>query len=245
MRKSGRQPILISSELEQRLGRYALAAATTGVALAAFNQSSPAEIVYTPANQQINPNTITKIDINNDGVADFEIDDMVSTVFFSEFAHLFAIPIGHQNQIWGHTNFSRGYASALLPAFPIFAKGEFLPERGKMAAVSFRGGARPFSSESCTAPWANVNNRYLGLKLVINGEVHFGWARLSVSCSLRNFNLSGVLTGYAYETVPNKAIRAGQVRGGISGDDSSSEYHTSPKSRLAEPATLGRLAQGA
>jgi len=245
MRKRAKKSIPTSSELEQRLSKYVSTAAATGVALIAFSQPTAAEIVYTPANQPINPNTVTKIDVNNDGIADFEIQDTVSTAFFSIFARLFAIPIGNQNKIWGHTNYSRGYASALLPGFPIFAKGEFLPERGKMADLSFLGGARPFGNETCSAAWANVHSRYLGLKFVINGETHFGWARLDVSCSLQDITVSALLTGYAYETVPNKAIRAGQKQGGVNDDDSSREDGSSPEAGCGEPATLGRLAQGA
>jgi len=246
MRKSAdrSQPILTASEIEQRLSKYALAAATTGVALIALSRPSAAEIVYTPANQPINPNTVTKIDIDNDGTADFAIKDTFSTSFFSAFANLSAGPIGNQNKIWGHIAFNRGYASALQAGFPIFPKGQFLVGAGEMANVSFLGGASPQASSACTAPWANVNNRYLGLKFVINGEVHFGWARLNVSCSVENVTINALLTGYAYETVPNKAIRAGKEHGGAD-DDALPRDDFSTDATVAEPATLGRLAQGA
>jgi hypothetical protein len=29
--------------------------------------------------------------------------------------------------------------------------------------------------------WKDVTNRYLGLKLVIKGKIHYGWAQLSVT----------------------------------------------------------------
>jgi hypothetical protein len=49
-----------------------------------------------------------------------------------------------------------------------------------------------------------VKDRYLGLKFVILGEVHYGWARLSVTLEhQRQFgDVSGTLTGNAYETSP-------------------------------------------
>jgi len=70
------------------------------------------------------------------------------------------------------------------------------------------------------------------LKFLINGEVHYGWARLSISYNIMQ------LTGYAYETVANEAIVAGQTSGP---DKASSTDPGSP----ASSATLGWLAQGA
>jgi hypothetical protein len=63
-------------------------------------------------------------------------------------------------------------------------------------------------------PWANngkgVKNHYLGLRFAINGKVHYGWARLTVSVSN---GIYATLTGYAYETIPNKSIIAGATKG--------------------------------
>lgn len=77
-----------------------------------------------------------------------------------------------------------------------------------------------------------VTDRYLGLKFVVRGEVHYGWARLSVTLGhYRQFDdVSGTLTGYAYETVPDKPIIAGQITG--------------PDVITVPPETLGGLALG-
>jgi hypothetical protein len=40
---------------------------------------------------------------------------------------------------------------------------------------------------------------------LINGETHFGWARLNVTAAA-GANIKATLTGYAYETVPDKPI---------------------------------------
>jgi hypothetical protein len=56
--------------------------------------------------------------------------------------------------------------------------------------------------------------------------------------------VSATLTGYAYETIPNKPIIAGKTRGT---DEVSGVEHPSPASFSAadsEPATLGLLAMG-
>jgi hypothetical protein len=51
-------------------------------------------------------------------------------------------------------------------------------------------------------PWAHLKNRYLGLKFQTKGQTHFGWARLSTKIGFGG--ATGILTGYAYETIPDK-----------------------------------------
>ena len=73
-----------------------------------------------------------------------------------------------------------------------------------------------------------AHNKYLGLKFRIHGKSHFGWARLNVECKAPK--LFGLLTGYAYETIPNKPIITGKTK--------------SPDAITVRPATLGELAVG-
>jgi len=97
-------------------------------------------------------------------------------------------------------------------------------------------------------PWVNggkgVKNRYLGLKFKIKGKFHFGWARLTVTTEKNGF--TAALTGYAYETIPGKAIVAGATQGA---DDTDKNIEQSNPAALTvptpEPAVLGALAMGA
>jgi hypothetical protein len=89
---------------------------------------------------------------------------------------------------------------------------------------------------SYNGPWAPPGgfekNRYIGLKFVINGQIHFGWARLSVEIRpARKSGARAVLTGYAYETEVGKPIETGKT--------SRAEVAS------AHSAALGRLALGA
>jgi hypothetical protein len=108
-------------------------------------------------------------------------------------------------------------ASALPAGAPIGPKGNFSVRFPFMAVELFQKGDG--SQYSDLGPWAGkgngVSDRYLGLKFVVGGEVHYGWARLSVTLGHhRQFDdVSGTLTGYAYETVPDKPIVAGQITG--------------------------------
>jgi hypothetical protein len=61
-----------------------------------------------------------------------------------------------------------------------------------------------------SGPWINVQQKYLGLKFLINGQTHYGWARFTVHqvtyCKMR-----AELTGYAYESDANTPIVTGQT----------------------------------
>jgi hypothetical protein len=61
----------------------------------------------------------------------------------------------------------------------------------------------------------------------------------------RGVGITATITGYAYETIPNKAILAGQTKGT---DEENSLVQPNPISRTAParaPASLGALALGA
>ena len=80
----------------------------------------------------------------------------------------------------------------------------------------------------CRGPWVHANERYLGLKFVINGEFHFGWARLDVNCDYPH-PINARLTGYAYETIPNQPIVTGDTQ----------------ETNVSDRGSLGNLARGA
>jgi hypothetical protein len=226
------EPTGKSFDFERQLNLYALAATAAGVGMLALAQPARSEIIYTKAHRQIGPNTTLQLDLNHDGIADFALKDTFMQSNYTSSGRLFAVPARQKNQVWGHTFLNRSaFASALYGGVRIGPKGQFLPGSGLLAQTTFNGGLRrPPGQASCTAPWANVSNRFLGLKFVISGKVHFGWARLNVSCG--NQHVTAILTGYAYETVPNRPIVAGKEKGPEQG------------SAYQPGASLGRLALG-
>lgn len=220
-------------DFDHRLAMYALAASAAGVGVLALAQPAEGKIVYTKANKVISPRTTYHLDLNHDGVVDFDLKDTLTTsTAGGQSDQLSAVPARKPNGVWGHTVPFRAYASALFGSVDVGPKGRFLSGAGMMAASSVSG-ARRDGNFTCTGPWANVANRYLGLKFVIKGKIHFGWARLNVSCS--NATVTGTLTGYAYETVADRPILTGKEKG--------NDVSEGP-GLLAMPATLGQLAQG-
>jgi len=72
----------------------------------------------------------------------------------------------------------------------------------------------------------------MGIRFKIKGKSHFGWARLSVTEAAIGpayHRIYATLTGYAYETIPNKPIIAGRTHG---------------PDVILKRATLGALALG-
>lgn len=217
-----RKTCKISDSLSRQLKTYAQVASAAGVSVLALAGASEAKVVYTATNQATHIGFPLYIDLNHDGIQDFQL----LTMFYAGSSGLEVglNPTGCRNthNVVAGRRFSRsGYflsvASALPVGVPIGPKGNFSVRFPFMAMELFsRFGGNQYSNRG---PWAGkgkgVNDRYLGLKFVVGGEVHYGWARLSVTLGHRRQfdDVSGTLTGYAYETVPDKPIIAGQITG--------------------------------
>jgi hypothetical protein len=172
---------------------------------------SEAKVVYTPAHVRIFPDKRVPLNLDHAGKAEFTLKDTFSTTsagFYREGA-LSVLP-GETNEIWGHTTGSGlHYASALPAGVRVGNNGAF-----SAGARSLAYGGQEGTSIFCEGKWNDVKNRYLGLKFAIHGKVHFGWARLNVTCNVSHAGrIHALLTGYAYETVPNKPIITCKTKG--------------------------------
>jgi hypothetical protein len=218
----------LSASTNHQLQMYALAAGAAGVGMLASAQSAEAKIVYTQTHVVIGTNRVYALDLNHDGIADFKIDNHS---FFTDtiVATLSAVPAQANNTVVGRQpqiGFPY-YAYALMRGVTIGPKQLFAG-----AWMAWSDGANR------AGQWVNVRSRYLGLKFHINGKIHYGWARLNVTVG--NSRISATLTGYAYETIPNKAIIAGATKGQDAAEPAASFTMPTP-----EPVTLGALAMGA
>jgi hypothetical protein len=228
----------ISDSLHRQLNMYALAAGAAGVGTLCFTMPAEARIVYTPAHVSIKANGgWFRIDLNHDGSPDFALRNSSSS--FSGRRGLLARESRSANEIWMTNTVCAGSPDSGAAPLPkgkrIGPKGEFKHGRGTFANMAYAGKA------TVCGPWARQSNlqAYMGLKFTINGKIHFGWARVKVDTLQFPF-FSVTLTGYAYETIPGKAIIAGATKGP---DDV--EPTAAFSSHTPEPATLGALALGA
>jgi len=224
-----RQQLSLSAHYQGRLNSYALAATAAGVGTMALAQAAEGKIIYTPAHRVMStsdPQHWYPLDINHDGVTDFRFSAYYVVGQSSQRAYMKCVSLA-TNRVRGRT-----YEAALRPGDRIGPAANFSARHVTMARVfTFLGTRSGFY-----APWANggkgMKHRYLGFKFAINGKIHYGWARLNVRVKAQNgVNITATMTGYAYETVPNKAIIAGKTKG--------------PDVVTVQPASLGRLAAGA
>jgi hypothetical protein len=232
-------PDRIAQSLQQRLNLYALAAGAAGAGLLAVPQALEAEVVFTPTHIRLT-NGKLPIDLNHDGTVDFVLTNLStggSCCFYTRNLSVTGAFVGSsQNGVIGvGLN-----ANALKPGLAIGPRQLFLFAPMRMA-TAFNDSNSFFY---VFGAFANTTDRFLGLKFNLNGQghPHYGWARFSMVKAGFNGSLpviSATLTGYAYETVENRAIIAGQTSGG-----SASLWSPSDALPAGQPASLGVLALG-
>ena len=57
--------------------------------------------------------------------------------------------------------------------------------------------------------WNNLSDYYLGLRLLLSGQTYYGWVRLRVDVTLGHASV--IIRDYAYNSIPDSAIFAGQT----------------------------------
>jgi hypothetical protein len=238
-----RESTRLSASLRNKLDMYGLAAAAAGMSIAALSSPAHAEVVYTPAHKEIGRTGVI-IDFNHDGIADFEI---ASRNFFADGGGM--VVYSHQsNRAFGS---SRGEFASMLPLgytvgpnsahFKLGVASSAYPTPKKFlfyCQASSGGGV-------CIGPWyqtGGASGSYVGVKFLIDGQVHYGWARLKLEVTGKHFQVAVYLTGYAYETIANKPIVTGKTSGTVESGAKESE----PSANAVRPsATLGMLSAGA
>jgi hypothetical protein len=236
MNRSTRQPgtaSKLSQPTHQRLNSYALAASAAGVGILALTSPAQAKIIYTATHHVIKKGVSYNLDLNRDGKTDFTLLGKSSANTSTFFSFLSAKPAAG-NGVRGFGG-APGWASALKPG-SVVGPYQYFPGQA-MAEVDHTGGGGVYYAGS----WLNVKSRYLGLRFKIAGKTHYGWARLSVKVT--QSSITATLTGYAFESIPNKAIHAGQTKG----TDQNAVERLHPAARAVptlKSPTLGLLAMG-
>lgn len=250
-KKRSRSPL--SAGLEKNLSSYALAAGSAGVALLACAQAASAKVVITKVDITVRINGgPLQFDINDDGQMDFALSayafgGCTSTSarlkhhkarpplgcgFFND--QLRVVPAQAANEVW-QAGTSYGYNCAAD-----LGRGVRIDRLRPFAAgVMVMYGDVGTSAGNQFCPWRfhNPPKYYLGVKFLDTGRnVHYGWVRVASG------GISATITGYAYETIPNKPILAGAIN--ETGDEATLLEPSNLPSKGAQPASLGYLALG-
>jgi len=225
-----RVPARLGAALDKSLLAYAAAAGAAGVSLLALAQPAEAKIVYTKANKEIAPGKGLFLDLDHNQGRDFKFAHHSATSRGSQTVTSLTISPLASNGVQSN-------AAVLASGAQIGPNEKFqtTPQLMAYRKVHFRTSSVTFTT---VGAWKNITSGYLGLKFFIHGKAHYGWARLNVTVGV---GIYALLTGYAYETVNNKAILAGKTKG----NDSVAGLAASSSNSDPEPATLGLLARGA
>jgi hypothetical protein len=236
----------LSEPITQKLNAYALAAGAAGVGMLALAHPAEARIVYTPANIPINVNgALVDLDLNHDGINDFVLAAGYSG---PGIRHLRALPPEGQhasslgvtpaqpsNRVWAMESQNHLCAVAAPKGERVGPHRRFQPGNS-LLVMAFASGNSTHGAAFC--PWRATQESYVGLKFVVRGKVHFGWARIKTLGG--SFGFPAKLTGYAYETVPNRHIITGKTKGPDVGEQAS----IATPAPIRKTPSLGELALG-
>ena len=173
------------------------------------------------------------IDFNNDGTAEFQIQDAIFGQTHTNATLTFQYTDGGNN-IWPSGNFDTGGWDIIKP----LTAGTSI---GANANWEAQGDANIVDYYEESTTFATGIN-YIGFRILLNGNVHYAWAKVNVSGSAS--------TGYqvqwlecAYETTPNTAITAGNTGTGIRENVTSARIAPNPTSDFVriQAATTGNI----
>jgi hypothetical protein len=224
---------------EKRLRAYAVGAGAVAAGLLAFSPPATAEIVVVPAHVSLGQGG-SQFPINIEGATEFTLLNKFGTTSPLQYCRYDSLVV---NAASGADVAGYGLRHQVAPlkfGGVIGTADQF--ETGKQIlarAVNCKG--LPGASH----PFANTNDRFLGLKFTLNGQVYYGWAGFSVvTADGERVTVTATLTAYAYETEPNTPIYAGQSSDSPRESRLLPANDSAPTTAKLQPATLGVLALG-
>ena len=208
------------ARIEKRWVAYALGA----VGVAALTPSANASIVYTKVNVTISEGVIP-IDLDQDGKIDFKLHNYWAGT--SSSVQVITIK----------GNVSDSEAAVIGQKKDFFEDAIAVPLNYSIGS----GISKTFVNLKTNHAYigGGITNEFLGLRFSINGQLHYGWARITTKA--HGFQFATIqLTGFAYETTSNTAILAGD-RGPGAGE---AEVETVPGKSAPSLAMLSLGALG-
>lgn len=175
-------------------------------------------IIYTDVNPDspISGNSVYSLDLNNDGIYDFNFNSFSQLIKCNtrnmmndrEDAINVTIPGGNNNGIIFFLN--QNYAACLDSLTMINSAGKWSYVTAQSLTM--------YSLSTCVSESHNSYgywyilggnlDKYMGLKLIKDSKVYYGWVRLYLNTYLRKL----IVKDYAYNSTPNQPILAGQKK---------------------------------
>ena len=187
-----------------------------------FSASVNAQVIYTdviPDRIIDSTNSVYPLDLNNDGIIDYNINFTTGIISgscnlsmsYSSTAYYITITPLDSNEV-GTDATSPFYPKALLLDSLIDSaaftwkntSSQLLAEKlWHCITFNFRNYWVPYY----VGNWNNASNKYLPLRLKMGSQVYYGWVRISIATGVTN----ATIFDYAYNSIPDSAILAGQT----------------------------------
>ncbi|HUM46583.1 MAG TPA: T9SS type A sorting domain-containing protein [Chitinophagales bacterium] len=186
-----------TSTLSKKITGYSSMAAS----LLAISNLASAQIVYTDVNPDFadaNNGAEYGLDLNNDATVDFKV-----TITSNGGAGVRMVAeVLNDNAIAGTYNTAYPYIyPSALDLNDIIDENKTWNDGAPqtMASTGYFQGAY--------GEWFGASDKYMGLRLAVGTNVHYGWVRMDVAENGKSF----VVKDYAYESTPDAAIAAGDA----------------------------------
>ncbi len=231
--------------IQEHLGIYSIAAAAAGVSVLALAQPAEASIVVTSTNITVTTSSAGFIDMNGDGKNDFEFFIQRGGYDHSFYATLAVMPLTGGRPVGGARTPLGPYGSALASGGKIGPSAHFSSSigRGQVTLERTQGFVSGSSTYKLYGQWGGKSaSHFLGVRFLISGKIHYGWIKLSVFKQASSL-LQATITEFAYNTVANQKMTAGQTAVVSAGAAQRPSLPGKP-STSAGPS-LGMLAAGA
>jgi hypothetical protein len=236
------------NNLNRRIAQYSLSAGVAGVSVLALTAPAAGEVVVT---RRTIPIPLTPIDMPHPVIISMANNGVDNFTF-----HLTNSPpnLGRSSSFR-----SLALVGATSNAAAIY-QGYFIGPLPRGAKIGASAGFSPFESaveqslgdvsgRGFRGYWGgNLKDHYVGVRFSIAGQTHYGWIRLTVTTDPDPHGpaMSAKITGYAYETVPNKTIQAGTAGiAAASAENPTAELQAPKNIRDQNEPSLGMLAMGA
>ena len=174
-----------------------------------ISASANAQIVYTDVNPDTTFNTnggVYALDLNNDGITDFNITFTTVAISQGTNRYITITPLG-ANKVGN--DFSFPYPSA-LSLNTLIDSGSFSWLGSANQSLISRIWFTPPMGASVwqhRGNWNGATDKYIPLQLELGSQIFYGWARLDAATDAVSFTVKD----YAYNSIPNQSILAGQT----------------------------------
>ncbi|MBK9506674.1 MAG: T9SS type A sorting domain-containing protein [Bacteroidetes bacterium] len=184
-------------------GKIAAYSAMAG-AFMATAANADAQIIYTDVTDFTGATgDLLSIDMDADSTSDFLLFANSNTA--GNWSWVYAI--GNLGSGYGGpSNMIAGYSGAILPYGSALDAGDLVgPALSFVSNSNNVGWLASMYSSVTYAPFANTGDKYLGVKFLSGGTLHYGWMRLSCTVAPVTYTIRD----FAYEATANTPIIAG------------------------------------